>query len=266
MGTARRQGELWGRAPQGWAEIQEPTSKPLWEAMLDAASVGEGMRVLDAGCGGGGASVLAAARGADVSGLDAAEGLLAFARRRVPTGDFRVGDLEDLPFDDAAFDAVFAANSVQYTANRIGALGEMRRVCVPGGPVVVGLFGPPDRVAFAAVYEALWAALPDPPQSGGPFELSAPGTLEALMTDAGLTVTDVGEVDCPFVWPDVAAFWEGTVAAGPVQGMLGAVTEQRLQVAAGEAISPFVRDDGRVIIGPNVFRYVVATAYPVGAN
>ena len=135
MGTSKIQGELWGKTPQGWAEIQEPMHRPLWEAMLNAAEVGQGTRFLDAGCGGGGASVLAAERGAQISGLDAAEGLLTFARERVPDGDFRAGDIESLPFDNDVFDVVFAANSVQYTEDRIAALRELGRVCEPEGRI-----------------------------------------------------------------------------------------------------------------------------------
>ena len=63
MGTAETQGDLWGQAARDWASIQEPMHRPLWEAMLDEARVGSGTHVLDAGCGGGGASVLATERG-----------------------------------------------------------------------------------------------------------------------------------------------------------------------------------------------------------
>ena len=188
MGTSKIQGELWGIAPQGWAEIQEPMHRPLWEAMLNAAKVGQGTRFLDAGCGGGGASVLAAERGAQVSGLDAAEGLLTFARVRVPDGDFRVGDIESLPFDDDAFEAVFAANSVQYTADRVATLREFGRVCASEGRIVAGLFGPPEKVTFATIFKAQRDAMPEPPPGGGPFELSAPGKLEGLFAEAGLKV------------------------------------------------------------------------------
>ena len=148
MGTSKIQGELWGEAPRGWVEIQEPMHMPLWEAMLNATEVGSVTHFLDAGCGGGGASVLAAERGAHVSGLDAAGGLIKFARERVSNGDFRVGDIESLPFEDDAFDVVFAANSVQYLGDRIAALRELGRVCKPEGRIVAGLFGPPEKVVF----------------------------------------------------------------------------------------------------------------------
>ena len=86
MGSARVQGELWGRAPDDWASLQEAQHAPFFDAMLDAAGVGDGVRVLDAGCGGGGASVLAERRGATVSGLDASAPLIDIARNRVPGG------------------------------------------------------------------------------------------------------------------------------------------------------------------------------------
>lgn len=82
MGSAATQGDLWGQAPSDWTFFQEPKHNPLFEAMLNAANVGVGTRIFDAGCGGG-VSVLAAQRGAQVSGLDAAEGLIEIARERV---------------------------------------------------------------------------------------------------------------------------------------------------------------------------------------
>jgi 2-polyprenyl-3-methyl-5-hydroxy-6-metoxy-1,4-benzoquinol methylase len=78
MGSSTTQGELRGAATRDWAELQEPQHKPVLEAMLDAAKVGQGRRFFDAGCGGG-ASALAAQRGAHVTGLDASEALIAIA-------------------------------------------------------------------------------------------------------------------------------------------------------------------------------------------
>src|SRR5688572_5221144 len=98
MKPADVQGQLWGAQARDWADLMEPPDRPLWEAMLESAAVGEGTRFLDVGCGGGGASVLAARRGAKVAGLDAAEPLINIARERLPEGDFRVGDMEEMPY------------------------------------------------------------------------------------------------------------------------------------------------------------------------
>jgi len=259
MGTSKIQGELWGKSPRGWAEIQEPMHRPLWEAMLNAAGVKPKTRFLDIGCGGGGASVLAEERGAQVSGLDAAEGLITFARERVSNGDFRVGDIESLPFDDDVFDAVFAANSVQYSEDRIAALRELGRVCTPEGRIVAGLFGTPEKVEFRTIFKAVRDAVPEPPPGGGPFELSAPGKLEELFAEAGLNVLESGEADCPFNYPDFETFWQANIAAGPFQSMLRVVSEEQLKSAVRDAAEPFRLDNGSILIQPNIFKYVVAT-------
>lgn len=233
--------------------------RPLWEAMLNATEVGQGTRFLDVGCGGGGASVLAAERGAQVSGLDAAGGLITFARERVSNGNFRVGDIESLPFDDDAFDVVFAANSVQYSEDRIAALRELGRVCTPEGRIVAGLFGTPEKVEFRAIFKAVREAMPEPPTGGGPFELSAPGKFEGLFAEAGLNLLESGEADCPFDYADFETFWQANVAAGPFQGTLRVVSEVRLKSAVRDAAEAFRLDDGSILIQPNIFKYVVAT-------
>jgi SAM-dependent methyltransferase len=227
--------------------------------MLDGARVGSETHVLDAGCGGGGASVLAAERGARVSGIDAAEALIAFASERVPSGDFRVGDIEHLPHEDDAFDAVFAASSVQYSADRVATLRGFGRVCRPDGRIVAGLFGPPDKVEYRAIFSAVRDALPEPPPGAGPFELSMPGVLASLFEEAGLKVVMSGEVNCPFRYPDFETFWRANASAGPLQGAMRAAGEERIRAAIREAVEPFLVRDGGIEIQPNAFTYFVAT-------
>lgn len=258
MGSAKIQGELWGQAPSDWALLQEPKHVPLFQSMLYAAGVGRGTRFFDAGCGGGGASLLAAQRGAQVSGLDAAAGLVEIAREKVPSGDFRIGDMEVLPFRNDAFDAVIAANSIQYTDDRVAALRELGRVCAPDGRLVVGLFGSPDKVTFRYVFQAVRDVLPEPPPGDGPFGLSAPGKLEGLIEEAGLKVIASGEVDCPFSYPDLETLWRANVSAGPLQGVIRVIGEEKLKGAMQKAGEVFRNGDGRIEIAPNMFRYVVA--------
>jgi SAM-dependent methyltransferase len=257
MGSAEVQGELWGRAPRDWAELQEPKHAPLWHAMLEAAGVREGSRVFDAGCGGGGAAVLAAERGATVSGLDASAPLLEIARERLPDADFRIGDIESLPFADGAFDAVIAACSVQYCADRIAALRELRRVCAQGGRVVVGLWGVPEKVEYRTVFAAVRDALPEPPPGKGPFELSVEGVLPGLIAEAGLAVLARGEAACPFHYPTFELFWRANVAAGPLQAALRQVAEEELRERVRNALAALHGPDGSLAF-VNTFQYVVA--------
>lgn len=259
MGKTETQGKLWSKQPQDWAIMQEPLHRPLWEVMLDKTLAGSGTRFLDAGCGGGGASVLAAERGAQVSGLDAAEGLIAFANERIPHGDFRVGDIESLPYDNKVFDAVFAANAVQYSENRVNTLRELGRVCKPKGRIVASLFSPPEKVKFSVIFKAIGDAMPESPPGGGPFELSAPGILESLFEDAGLYVIEGGEVDCPFAYSDFEVLWRANVAAGPLQGMIQVINKEKLKTTVKNSVEKFRLDNGGYLIQPNFFKHVVAT-------
>lgn len=246
MSSSEIQGELWGRAPTDWMELQESFSVPLWQSMLDTVGVGAGTTLLDAGCGAGGASVLARHRGASVTGLDASDALLALARKRVPDGDFRVGDLEVLPFDNGVFAAVIAASSIQYATHSLIALQELARVAISDGLISVGLFSSPEKAEYRVVFEAIADALPEPPQGEGAFALSQPGTLERLIEAAGMRVIDAREVDCPFTFSDMEAFWRGCISAGPVQAALEVVAAEELRTRLEDAAVPYQRKDGSI--------------------
>ena len=120
--AAEVQRGLWGGDPEGWAQFAEPHNRPLFEALLDAAGVGYGTRVLDIGCGTGLTLVLATERGARVAGIDVTDGLLEIAQERLPAADLRVADMETLPFADESFDVVLGVNSFQFAGDPIHAL------------------------------------------------------------------------------------------------------------------------------------------------
>lgn len=261
MGNSEIQGKLWGKMAQAWATIQEPQTQPLWEAMLDGAMVEAGTRFLDVGCGGGGASMLAAGRGAVISGLDATEPLLEIARQRMPNGDFRQGDMERLPFEDGAFDVVFAANCVQFPANRETAVSELRRVCAENGRIVAGLFGPPDKVTVIKPLQTVAAALPKAPDGPNPFALSMPGKLEALLESAELNIVQSGSVLAPFSFTDIDTAYRGflSAGAGPIPVASKVLSKDKLKAVIYEGLRPFQQADGSILIEPNLFIYAVAT-------
>lgn len=262
MGSAEAQGLLWGIDPQGWAS-HESNHSPLFRAMMEATSIGSGKRVLDIGCGAGHSSELIKTAGASVVGVDAAEGMVDYAKKTFDGIDFQVGGIEDLDFREDEFDVVFAANSVQYAADLGAALREMRRVCKPGGSAVAGLFGPPEAVTYKRVLDALGQFMPKPPpggKPGGPFRLSAPGMLEEGFTSAGIEVSETGEVNCPFRYGSWDQFWRGTRAAGPTQMAIGLAGLDAVEEATREAVEPLVAGDGSITFDTNVFIYVVGRA------
>jgi len=195
--AAEVQRRLWGTDPRTWADLAEAHNRPLFEAVLDAAQVTRGTRLLDVGCGSGLTLVLAARRGAVPSGLDVSPGLLGIARERLPRADLREGDMESLPFGDAAFDAVTGVNAFQFAGDPRRALPEAARVLRPGGRLVASLFAAPERSEGSVAHEAMTALIPAERGSDhAPYALSAPGNLESALVSAGLTLDASGEVVC----------------------------------------------------------------------
>lgn len=221
--------------------------RPVFEAVLERTRVGPGTRYLDDGCGSGMAAEMAAARGAEVSGIDAAEAMLSIARSRVPAGDFRQGDLEDLPFSDESFDVVTGFNSLQYARNPVAALREARRVAKRGGFVVIMTFGDPAGMGAAALVTALKPLLPPPPPDApGPFALSDETALRRFATDAGLQPEEVFDVDSPWIYADEATALRALKSTGNSVRAMENVSEDAVTEAYVKAIAAFRQPDGSV--------------------
>jgi SAM-dependent methyltransferase len=257
-GTAEVNGVLWGESATDWAAIQERTCEPVYRAAFERVGLAAGARYLDAGCGAGLAASIAAERGAVVSGLDAAESLLAIARERVPTGDFRQGELEALPFADGSFDLVTGFNSFQYAANPVAALGEAKRVAKVDGLVVVMTWGEREGMEAAELLGALRTLLPKPPAGApGPFALSAKEALSGFAGDAGLEVVEIFDVDCPWVYQDMETALRGLGSSGVSARAAGVAGREAVDAAHAEALKAFVQADGSYRIGA-WFRCLVA--------
>ncbi len=259
-GTAKVNGALWGSSARDWASIQEGQFKTGYEAVLAHCGVGPKTVYLDAGCGAGMAAQLAASRGAKVSGFDAAEALLAIARERVPAGDFRVADLEDVPFDDASFDVVTGFNSFQFAGNPVRALAEARRMTRPGGKVAIMTWGRPEGMEAAAIVAALRPLLPPPPPGApGPFALSEEAKLRDFAEAAGLIAEDVVDVDSPWSYPDESTALRGLASSGVAARAAAMSGADAVDAAHRAALAPFRRADGSFRIGASC-RFLVATA------
>ena len=103
-----------------------------------------GRSVLEVGCGAGVDLARFARGGATVTGVDLAASAIRLATANFEQqrlhGDFRVASGESLPFDDNAFDLVYAHGVVQYTANPRQLVEECRRVLKPGGEAIFQVY------------------------------------------------------------------------------------------------------------------------------
>jgi SAM-dependent methyltransferase len=258
MGTAQIQGELWGARGREWAELQEVSFRPVYQAAFAAAGVGPGRSVLDVGCGAGLALQVARELGATVAGLDASAALLEVAKSRCPGADMRVGELEELPFPDQQFDVTTGFNSFQYAADPVHALAEARRVTKPNGRVVVTVWGAAENCELAPYVAALGKFLPPPPPGApGPFALSAPGALEALVGKAGLKPENVKSVKTTMTFADRATSIRALLASGVAERAIRHSGEDAVRAGIDEAIRSYRKPDG-VYAFTNEWRFLVS--------
>jgi ubiquinone/menaquinone biosynthesis C-methylase UbiE len=159
------------------------------EALLNAAQVKSGTRLLDVACGPGYAAAAAAARGAVPVGLDFSSKMVEEARGRYPSLDFRTGDAEQLPFENPAFDAVVLNFGMLHLARPERALEEVHRVLHPGGRIAFTVWDTPDKaIGFGIVIRAIQkhGDLNVPIPAGPPFfRFSNPDESKRMLSGTG---------------------------------------------------------------------------------
>jgi SAM-dependent methyltransferase len=242
--SASVQGDLWSSDPQGWAEAAEGRNRPLYERVFERLLLLPGTRLLDAGCGSGLFAELAAQGGADVTGLDAAPGLVEYARRRRPEMRYVVGDLERMSFGDGAFDVVTAFSSVLYADDPRRALAEIARVTAPSGRAVVTIGTGPEQAESAALINPL--ARPDQVPDPSTLDLADANAARDALLDAGfgsVATADIAfDVDFDSENDAIAA----QLPAGPVAAAIRHSGRAAVEAALRSFFAPRQRPDGTV--------------------
>lgn len=245
MQTKDVQGKLWSTAPADWVKYLEPTFIPMYQAALSGLVLNEERLLLDAGCGSGLFLSMAAATGVEVHGIDAAPGLLAISKDRLPGAALLIEDLEALPFIDGTFDVVTGFNSFQYAGSFQNALTEARRVVKRHGKVVIGIWGAEKDCEAGTVLKAVASLLPLPaPETPGPFALSEEGKAEAICQSTGLKVLHKQTVFCPWQFIGDEALQNGFLCTAPCAKAVQAVGEETVREAILSSAQPYnVADD-----------------------
>ena len=269
-GSARTQADLWGERARDWAEVMEGWNAwgvPVYRHVLGRVALHEGTGVLDVGCGAGRFCRMAADRGARVAGLDATPAFVEIASERVPQGDFRVGEMENLPWADDSFDLVTGFNSFFIAADMVNALREAGRVARPSAPVAMSVFGRPERCNSTTVFGALGDLFPSKPtEDGDPDDaagdnrpLHEEGALEALAAKAGLEPDEAGYLQFAEEYPNLETLLRGMLAAPPWRRAARAVGEEAVREAVTARLAPFEDSAGRYRLEEEI-RYLIATA------
>ncbi|MGV3620615.1 MAG: class I SAM-dependent methyltransferase [Archangium sp.] len=202
--------------PGTWDLVSGPYTDniaPVFERYADDALkiVSPGKRVLDVAAGPGTLSLVAAARGHDVTAIDFSpsmiERLNAEAKRRHCELKVSVGDGTDLKFTDGSFDDAFSMFGLIFFGDRAKGFSELKRVVHPGGRVLISSWAPFEKIPFfASFYGALMDMFPMP---GGPPKPVLATREDCLreFKEAGFTDVQVHERTHAFEAVSFDAYW-----------------------------------------------------------
>lgn len=221
-----------------WAYLNEPYARAANDLIFDRTDMGAGTRYLDIACGSGLAANTARRRGAEVAGLDASEALIHIARARTPDGDFRVGDMFDLPFAPDTFDVVTSFNGIWKGCEP--ALAGARRVLAPDGRLGLTFWGSPNRIGLMPFFMKIIELSPPSHQTASveQGDTGRVGVVEAMLATTGFEVMERGTVEAINEWPDVPTAVRALAAAGPAVPAIELVGYDAFCAALTETLTP----------------------------
>jgi SAM-dependent methyltransferase len=218
-----RQSEIWGSAP--WQRVAE-TLAELHDDLVDRLGARADERWLDLATGTGAVALRAARAGARVTGLDLAPALVETAKRIAAAEGvairLEVGDVEDLPYEDAAFDVVSSAVGVIFAPDHDAVARELARVCRPGGRLGIVSWRPDPE--YQQVFEPFRE--PREPGAGDPEDWGREEYAAKLLGDS--FELEFAEGDARIRGDSGEAVWQLMVSsAGPLKAMVESLNEER---------------------------------------
>jgi len=177
---------------EGWAlfaPLEAVTTIPA-ARLVKHARLRAGQRVLDVGCGTGVAAVTAARTGAQVFALDLSPVLIEHGKKNAALAgvqiQFKEGDVEALPYEDASFDIVLSQFGHMFAPRPDVAVAEMLRVIKPGGTIAFSTWPPEHFVG--QMFALVGKHVPPPPGAAPPPQWGDPNIVRQRL---GESVTDI---------------------------------------------------------------------------
>jgi SAM-dependent methyltransferase len=202
--TNAEMGRHWADSACGWVEnesVFDAIFSPVTRAILDAAGMSVGQRVLDIGCGTGTLLAAAAAAGATGVGVDISPGMVAAAAARVPAATVLLGDaqLMDLAAEapGVPFDRIVSRFGVMFFADPVAAFANLRQAAAGEARLVFACWRTFDENPMFTLGTSVLAERleprPEPPEPNepGPTAFADRHRLAGLLSGAGWGSIDI---------------------------------------------------------------------------
>jgi SAM-dependent methyltransferase len=236
----------WGK----WQPHFSSFSRGATDALLEAAGLREGMRVLDLASGVGDPAIaIAEAIGptGQVTGTDIGPGMMAFAAelakaKNLRNIEFRVADVEALPFPAESFDVVSSRFGVMFFVDQEKAFRECLRVLKPGGRVCFVVWGQREQPFLATTIGILtkYVEAPKPdPDAPHAFMFGERGLLAGKLKAAGFAQVreDVRTVVGHWDGTPEEYWQEFTEVAAPFRPLIAQLTPDMRAKVEGEVFA-----------------------------
>ena len=236
---------------------------PVSAELLRAADLQPGLRILDVACGTGVIARLAAEKigsNGSVTGVDLSPDMIAVARATPwPAGvpvEWHVGEATSLPVADGSYDVVLCQMGLMFMEDKARALGEMHRVLVPGGRLVVSTPG-----NIQPAFEIMEQALVDhiSPKLGGfvraVFSMHDPDVVAELLRGAGFNHVSATTTSATLQLPAPAEFLWQYINLTPMAPLVAEASEEARSALERQVVSgwqPYVSDGRTPVEQPMV--------------
>ena len=254
------QGEAWARRTM----TVDTAFAGLTDALLEAAAIGPGDRVLDLGCGGGGSMAAVAERvgpvGA-VTAIDVSAPMIAVARRRaekLTNAAIVMADAATYPFAADSFDALISRLGAMFFDDPVSAFAPLRGAMAANGRIALGVWRQPRENPWAM--EPISAVRPyvdmpprPDPETPGPFSFADPDRVRRILEAAGFGEISLAPLDLSLPFgSSVDEALDFAVDVGPLAEPLSKTTGERRRRAIDailDVLAAHADSDGVVRLG-----------------
>jgi SAM-dependent methyltransferase len=222
------------------------------EAILEAAQLRPGLRVLDLASGVGDPALSIAAEvgpSGRVTATDLGPGMISLAeelarKKGIANIEFREASAESLPFPDASYDVLTCRFGIMFFPDLAKALRECLRVLKPGGRVAFVAWGTKEQPFFTATAGIVLKHVPVPPPPPDPdapnlFMFGERGRLRRALEAAGFRNVHEEDRTVPGLWAGtLEQYWQQfTEVAAPFRPLIEQLTPQKKAEAVAEILA-----------------------------